>query len=165
LSGTKAKTGSTWKNMASLFTTPNMPLPTPSTLSLKILRTVSMKNVFFVSVKQAAALQRSDSYAEEKKFASLAPAIGGKGKNIMKKHIKYTDEPSDVDIDAAQVIKDFLPPPNQLVFKEKTVKITLALSEDSVIFFKAQADKHGLKYQQMIRSLIDKYVSAHTHSA
>jgi predicted DNA binding CopG/RHH family protein len=83
----------------------------------------------------------------------------------MKKHIKYTDEPSDVDIDAAQVIKDFLPPPNQLVFKEKTVKITLALSEDSVIFFKAQADKHGLKYQQMIRSLIDKYVSAHTHSA
>jgi predicted DNA binding CopG/RHH family protein len=41
----------------------------------------------------------------------------------------------------------------------------LTLSEDSVNFFKAQADKHGLKYQQMIRSLIDKYVSTHTHSA
>jgi predicted DNA binding CopG/RHH family protein len=82
----------------------------------------------------------------------------------MKKRIKYTDEPSDVDLDAARVVKDFLPPPEQLVFKEKTVKITLALSENSVNFFKDQADKHGLKYQQMIRSLIDKYVSAHTHS-
>ena len=82
----------------------------------------------------------------------------------MKNHIKYTDEPSDVTLDAARAIKDFLPPPDQLVFKEKTVKITLALSEGSVNFFKAQADKHGLKYQQMIRSLIDKYVSAHTHS-
>jgi predicted DNA binding CopG/RHH family protein len=74
----------------------------------------------------------------------------------VKKHIKYTDEPSDVDLDAARVIKDFLPPPDQLVFKEKTVKITLALSEDSVNFLKAQAGRHGLKYQQMIRSLIDK---------
>ncbi len=83
----------------------------------------------------------------------------------MKKHTRYTDEPSDVDLDAARAVEDFLPPPEQLVFKEKTVKITLALSEDSVNFFKAQADKHGLKYQQMIRSLIDKYVSAHTHSA
>ena len=82
----------------------------------------------------------------------------------MKNQIKYTDEPYDVDLDAARAIKDFLPPPDQLVFKEKTVKITLALSEGSVNFFKTQADKHGLKYQQMIRSLIDKYVSAHTHS-
>ena len=46
-----------------------------------------------------------------------------------------------------------------------TLKITLTLSEGSVNFFKAKAEKHGLKYQQMIRSLIDKYVSAHTHSS
>jgi predicted DNA binding CopG/RHH family protein len=151
--------------MASLFTTPNMPLPTPSDLSLKIWRTVPMKSAFFVSVKRAAALPLSDSFAEGKNFASLVPAIGGKEKSFMKKRIKYNDEPSDVDIDAAQAVQDFLPPPDQLVFKEKTVKITLALSEDSVNFFKTQADKHGLKYQQMIRSLIDKYVSAHTHSA
>jgi predicted DNA binding CopG/RHH family protein len=165
LSGAKTKTGSTWKNMASLFTTPNMPLPTSSDLSLKIWRTVPMKSAFFVSVKRAAALPLSDSFAEGKNFASLVPAIGGKEKSFMKKRIKYNDEPSDVDIDATQAVQDFLPPPDQLVFKEKTVKITLALSEDSVNFFKTQADKHGLKYQQMIRSLIDKYVSAHTHSA
>ncbi len=83
----------------------------------------------------------------------------------MKKRIRYTDEPSDVNLDTARAVKDFLPPPDQLVFKEKTIKVTLALSEGSVNFFKAQADKHGLKYQQMIRSLIDKYVSAHTHSS
>ena len=153
------------KNFFIPFMTPNMPLPIPFALSLKMWRTVSMKSAFFASAKQPAALLRSDSFAEDKKFASLAPAIGGKEKSYMKKHIKYTDEPSDVDLDAARVIKDFLPPPDQLVFKEKTVKITLSLSEDSVIFFKTQADKHGLKYQQMIRSLIDKYVSAHTHSA
>jgi predicted DNA binding CopG/RHH family protein len=82
----------------------------------------------------------------------------------MKKR-KYTDEPSDVDLDSARAVKYFLPPPDQLVFKEKTVKISLALSEGNVNFFKAQADKHGLKYQQMTRNLIDKYVSAHTHSA
>ena len=73
----------------------------------------------------------------------------------MKKQIKYVEAPSDVDLEAARAIKDFLPPPNQLVFKEKTIKITLALSEGSVNFFKTQAQKHGLKYQQMIRSLID----------
>ena len=100
-----------------------------------------------------------------RKFAYLVSAIGGEGESFMKKRIKYTDEPSDVDLDAARMVKDFLPPPDQLVFKEKTVKITLALSEDSVNFFKTQADKHGLKYQQMIRSLINKYVSAHKHSA
>ncbi len=91
------------------------------------------------------------------------PAIGGKEKGNMKKRIKYTEEPSDVNLDAARAVKDFLPPPDQLVFKEKTVKVTLALSEGSVNFFKVQANKHGLKYQQMIRSLIDKYVSAHSN--
>lgn len=79
----------------------------------------------------------------------------------MKKKIKYTDAPADVDLDNARIIKDFLPPPDQLVFKEKTIKITLSVSENSIDFFKREAEKNGVKYQQMIRSLIDKYVSAH----
>jgi hypothetical protein len=37
-----------------------------------------MKSAFFASVKQTAALPRSDSFAAGKKFASLAPAIGEK---------------------------------------------------------------------------------------
>ena len=80
----------------------------------------------------------------------------------MRKTIKFTDEPLDVDLEGAKIIDDFLPPPDQLVFKEKTVKITLNVSEHSIRFFKCEAKKHGVKYQQMLRALIDKYVSAHS---
>ena len=80
----------------------------------------------------------------------------------MKKAIKYTDEPFDVDLNGAKIIDDFLPPPDKLVFKEKTVKITLNVSESSIRFFKREAEKQGVKYQQMLRALIDKYVSAHS---
>ncbi|MBF0103198.1 MAG: CopG family transcriptional regulator [Desulfobacterales bacterium] len=80
----------------------------------------------------------------------------------MKKKIPYTNEPQDVDLDNATRIKDFLPSPDQLVFKEDTIKITLALSKQSVEFFKQEASKYGIKYQKMIRNLIDKYVEAHS---
>ncbi|PID40287.1 MAG: CopG family transcriptional regulator [Proteobacteria bacterium] len=80
----------------------------------------------------------------------------------MKKKNKYTNTPDDIDLDNARIIKDFLPPPDKLVFKEKTIKITLSVSENSVDFFKREAGKNGVKYQQMIRSLIDKYVAAHS---
>ncbi len=83
----------------------------------------------------------------------------------MKKKIIYTNEPPDVDLDNAKRIKDFLPPPHELVFKEKTIKVTLALTKESVDFFKKEADKHDIKYQKMIRSLIDQYVSAHSSLA
>ena len=43
------------------------------------------------------------------------------------KKIKYTDEP----MNNVEVIVDFLPP-EELAFKEKTVKITIALSRSSV---------------------------------
>ena len=40
----------------------------------------------------------------------------------MKRKIKYKDEP----LGDLQVIEDFLPPPEQLAFKEETVKVTIA---------------------------------------
>ena len=46
----------------------------------------------------------------------------GKDKeNIMKSKIKYTEEP----MGELRVIKDFLPPPDQLVLKEENVKVTI----------------------------------------
>lgn len=66
--------------------------------------------------------------------------------------INYTDEPIE-----AKVIDDFLPAPDQLVMKDDTVKVTLSLSRKSIDFFKAQADKNDVKYQVMIRSLLDHY--------
>lgn len=71
----------------------------------------------------------------------------------MKKRIKYTTEP----IGEVCVVRDFLPPPDQLVFKEEAIKVTLALSRPSVEFFKAEAARHRTQYQKMIRRLLDQY--------
>jgi hypothetical protein len=67
--------------------------------------------------------------------------------------INYTDEPIE-----AKVIRDFLPPPEELAFREEGVKVTIALSKKSVDFFKTEASKHHTQYQRMIRKLIDTYV-------
>ena len=58
-------------------------------------------------------------------------------------------------------VKDFLPPPSELVFPKRTEKITISLSRTSVLFFKRQAAKHHTKYQKMIRELLDRYASLH----
>jgi len=50
----------------------------------------------------------------------------------MKKKITYTDEPKG----KVKVVSDFLPSPEELVFKDETVKVTIALSKVSVDFFK-----------------------------
>jgi hypothetical protein len=44
------------------------------------------------------------------------------------------------------VVPDFLPSPEDLVFREDGVKITLALSRRSVEFFKREAEKHNTQY-------------------
>ena len=59
------------------------------------------------------------------------------------------------------VVPDFLPPPEDLVFREDGVKITLALSKRSVDFFKREAEKHHTQYQRMIRRLLDAYAEHH----
>ncbi len=73
----------------------------------------------------------------------------------MKKVINYTDEPI-----MAKVVKDFLPKPADLVLKEKQVKVTLHLTEDSLSFFKSAAKKHKASYQAMIRRLLDYYAAS-----
>jgi predicted DNA binding CopG/RHH family protein len=72
----------------------------------------------------------------------------------MKKRIEYTNEPMELE-----VVKDFLPPPEQLVLKEDKVKVTIELSRESVDFFKGVAAEHGAPYQKMIRRVLDTYAS------
>ncbi len=74
----------------------------------------------------------------------------------MSTKIKYSDEPIE-----AKVIRDFLPPPEELAFREEGVKVTIALSKKSVEFFKSEAAKHHTQYQRMIRKLIDTYVDTY----
>ena len=69
----------------------------------------------------------------------------------------YTDEP----LGDVRVIDDFLPNPEELVFKEDNVKVTLGLSKRSVEFFKKEAKKHHTQYQKMIRRLLDLYATHH----
>lgn len=73
----------------------------------------------------------------------------------MKKKIKYTDEP----IGDIKILKDFLPSPANLSFKDENVKITISLSKSSINFFKKQAKRHKTQYQKMIRKLLDFYAS------
>ena len=57
------------------------------------------------------------------------------------------------------MVKDFLPKPEDLVFKEDTIKVTLNLSKSSIEFFKEIAQRHGSQYQKLIRNLLDRYTS------
>ena len=75
----------------------------------------------------------------------------------MKKRTRYTNEP----LGNVKVIRDFLPPPKDLAFRERQVKVTIGLSKASVDFFRQQAKRHGTQYQKMIRRLLDLYVSHH----
>jgi hypothetical protein len=75
----------------------------------------------------------------------------------MRAKIKYTDEP----IGPLEVVPDFLPSPDELAYKEDTVKITITLSKESVEFFKQEAKRRHIQYQKMIRRLLDAYTQAH----
>jgi hypothetical protein len=87
----------------------------------------------------------------------LERGIGDGVCKYMKKSIKYANEP----LGRLRVVDDFLPPPGELVFREDTEKVTIALSKRSVNFFKREARLHGTQYQRMIRALLDRYTEAH----
>jgi predicted DNA binding CopG/RHH family protein len=74
---------------------------------------------------------------------------------------RYEDDPFELgEIDESKfvVVKDFLPRPEDLVFRPKLKKVTITLNENSITFFKQHAARLGTSYQRMIRNLIDEYV-------
>ena len=75
----------------------------------------------------------------------------------MSERIRYTDEP----LGDLKVVPDFLPRPEDLVFRDQGVKVTISLSKRSVDFFKSEAQKHNTQYQRMIRRLLDAYAAHH----
>jgi predicted DNA binding CopG/RHH family protein len=77
----------------------------------------------------------------------------------MKKENGYSNAPADVAeaIKEAKVIDDFLPPPDELILLDDTVKVTISLTKKSVDFFKKSANKQGVPYQTMIRKVLDLY--------
>lgn len=76
----------------------------------------------------------------------------------MSARIRYTNEP----LGRLRVVRDFLPLPEDLVFRDEGVKVTIALSKRSADFFKGEARKHNTQYQRMIRRLLDAYAEHHS---
>ena len=74
---------------------------------------------------------------------------------MKKTNIKYTNE----SIGPLKIVDNFLPPPESLIFKKKTTKVTLELSEECVLYFKKKAKENHTQYQKMIRSLLDHYIA------
>ena len=91
---------------------------------------------------------------------------GEKGENDMKKKTTYKQAPPDIEdaILSSTVVRNIIPPPEKLLRKEETVKVTLSLSKDSVLFFKKKAEEQGVSYQNMIRALIDRYTEYYNHT-
>ncbi len=90
-------------------------------------------------------------------YEFLELVTGVKENKSMKNRINYENGP----IGKVKVIADFLPSPEELAFREETVKVTIALSRVSIEFFKQEAEKHHVPYQKMIRRLLDEYAVHH----
>ena len=90
-------------------------------------------------------------------LATLVEAWEQKRYPLESAKIKYTDEP----LGKLRVVPDFLPAPEDLVFREERVKVTLVLSKRTVEFFKREAAKHNTHYQRMTRQLLDAYAAHH----
>ncbi len=61
----------------------------------------------------------------------------------------------------AKEVADFLPPPELLIPKVETKKITISLSTKSITFFKNVSEKTSVPYQQLIRKVLDSYADHH----
>ena len=64
----------------------------------------------------------------------------------MTKRIKYTDEP----IQTGKIVKDFLPGPDNLVFRKERV-LTLRLDEPTLNDLKEVANSKGLGMSTLVR--------------
>ena len=67
-----------------------------------------------------------------------------------------TPDPAE-PIGNVTIVEDFLPPPEELVPKKNTVKVTIEFTKESIEFFKREAQRHNASYQAMIRNLVDIY--------
>lgn len=80
---------------------------------------------------------------------------------MRKRTVKYSDDKGDI-IGNLRRIKDELPSLDQLADNAgRQTKITLALDDDAIAFFKREAKKRNTSYQRMLRNLIRSYARTH----
>ena len=142
----------------------NAPLWMKNVLFLKIRVTAITNNDIFVLGKCMVKSLPSDSRTETEKLESLAQDIGAKGKKFMKKNIAYTDEPSDVDLDNARRMADFLPRPEELTLKKER-GVTVRFNELMLAEIKKAADQKGLGVSSLIRMwVLDRLDKTQPHT-
>jgi len=117
------------------------------------------RDIFVLERHLPAALLPSDLLKETAVSALLVPDIGEKEQNDMTNKVNYTDAPTEIAeaLENAGALEDFLPSPEQLIFKTEKEKITIAIDKNSLELFKKYAKKHGAKYQTMINGVLSSY--------
>ena len=79
----------------------------------------------------------------------------------MKKKIIDSDEPSDVDLENAVRVKDFLPRPKDLVFRKERI-VAVRLDDSTVSELKKVANEKGLGVSSLVRMWVrEKLTKAH----
>lgn len=76
--------------------------------------------------------------------------------------MKRRKRDDDMPVGKLTEVENFLPTPDQLVFPPRPVKVTIALDRSTIRFFKEKAQKHGAKYQRMIRTLLEQYAARYS---
>jgi hypothetical protein len=80
---------------------------------------------------------------------------------MKKRTVKYSDDKGEIIGDLHR-IRDELPSIDQLAGRPVSqTKVTIALDDDSLSFFKREARRRNTSYQRMIRNLVRAYSQAH----
>jgi len=90
----------------------------------------------------------------------LELGIGERERKSMTKRIKYADEP----LGEVEIVKDFLPPPKDLIFKEDEVVVKIRLRKSSIDFYKKLAKAHKSRHERVMRRLLDQYAATFSDS-
>lgn len=79
---------------------------------------------------------------------------------MKKRTVKYSDDRGEI-IGELRPIVDELPSLEELAGETgKQTKVTLALDDDALAFFKREASRRKTSYQRMIRNLVRSYARA-----
>ena len=79
---------------------------------------------------------------------------------MKRKTVRCTDDKGEI-IGELRRIKDDLPSPDELAEIVPQTKVTLALDNDSLAFFRREARRRNTSYQRMTRNLVRSYARAH----
>ena len=80
---------------------------------------------------------------------------------MKKRTVKYSNDKGEV-IGELHRIKDELPSIDELAGRPvRQTKVTIALDDDALLFFKREARRRKTSYQRMIRNLVRAYSQAH----